>query len=179
MVTIVMLLALTLTPREAIVMRHLMTTRSFEYPHTGEAGIHSKGYLALRVLARSKDADAAFKELVAHAAPAGQLYGLIGVSRTDPAFFRAQLERFRKLHESTGVVNGCEVTNEQVANIVAQPRAVQLPAGTTLNAWLTAHPDEPSFIDIAGGGLTSLFLDPEEPQAAEQRALRDEKATFP
>src|SRR5438046_1771652 len=86
MLVLAMLLALALAPRETAAMHHLMTTRTFEYPRIGEAGIRSEGYLALRVLARSKNADAAFKELVAHAASAGQLYGLMGVSRTDPVF---------------------------------------------------------------------------------------------
>jgi hypothetical protein len=179
MTVIAVLLALTLTPRETTVMRHLMTTRTFEYPHVGITGTRSEGYLALRVLARSKNADAAFKELVAHAAPAGQLYGLMGVSRTDPAFFRAQLERYRKLSSVTSVANGCEIMSEQLASIAYYESALQLPPGMTLNRWLTENPRKPSRIDIAGGGLTSLFLDAEEPAVAEQDALRDEKAAFP
>lgn len=177
---IALLLALTLTPRETAAMHHLLTTRTFEYPHIGEAGIRSEGYLALRVLARSKNADAAFKELVAHASPAGQLYGLIGVSRTDPAFFRANLERYKKQSAvTTSVLNGCEMMSEQITTIVYDARAMQLPPGMTVNRWLTENPKKPSRIDIAGGGLVSLFLDPEEPAVAEEAALRDEKAKFP
>jgi len=179
MPVLAMLLALTLTPREMAAMQHLMTTRTFEYPHIGEAGIRSEGYLALRVLARSKSADRAFKELVAHAASAGQLYGLMGVSRTDPAFFRAAIERYRKRADSTSVMNGCEIMSEQVSSIVYYDNALQLPPGMTLIRWLTENPRKPSRIDIAGGGLVSLFLDPEQPAIAEQAALRDEKAKYP
>lgn len=179
MIAIVVALAtLVLTPREQVAMHHLMTTRTFEYPHVGE-GMRSNSYLALRVLARSKSADEAFKTLVAHAAPAGQLYGLMGVSRTDPEFFRAALAGYRKRSDSMSVANGCDITSEQLASIVYDPRALQLPSGTTLARWLTENPNKPSFIDIAGGGLTSLFLDPEEPAIAEQGALAEEKAKFP
>ncbi len=158
-----LLLALTFTPAEQVAMHHLMTTRTFEYPHVGYAGIESDGYLSLRVLARSKSADAAFKELVAHAAPAGQLYGLMGVSRTDPAFFRAVLEHYKNLDQATSVANGCEIMSEQLSTIVYDPRAVRLPPGTTLPDWLAANPKQPAFVDIAGGGLTSLFLDSPKP----------------
>jgi hypothetical protein len=117
--------------------------------------------------------------LVAHAAPAGQLYGLIGVSRTDPAFFRAAIERYRKRTDSTSVFNGCLIMSEQISSIVYYENALQLPPDMTLTRWLTENPRKPSRIDIAGGGLVSLFLDPEEPAIGEQAALRDEKAKFP
>ncbi|HJW94449.1 MAG TPA: hypothetical protein VJ901_12600 [Thermoanaerobaculia bacterium] len=163
MTVIALLLALTLTPHEQAAMHQLMTTRTFEYPHIGAAGTASNGFLALRVLAKSKNADAAFKELVAHAALAGQLYGLMGVSRTDPAFFRTVIEHYKELNEPVSVENGCMIMSEQVAIIVHDHRAVRLPAGTTLTQWLAANPKTPAFVDIAGGGLTSLFLDAPEP----------------
>lgn len=50
---------------------------------------------AIRVLAKSRQADEVFKELVATATPAGQLYGLIGLYYTDRGAFTREAERLR------------------------------------------------------------------------------------
>ena len=171
---IVMFLALPFTPRQQEALHYLMTAKSFESRHIGEGGTRSGGYLAMRMIARSAGADAAFKDLVAHGTIAGQLYGLIGVRRTDPAFFRANIERYKRRNDSVSTIEGCIISDNPVANVVYDPRAVRLSPGMTLDEWSRRRGNPTLFVDIAGGGYSSVYLDGEPTPAAERDAQADE-----
>jgi hypothetical protein len=171
MLALFLMLSLTLTQRQQEAFDYLMHALRVQEPRVGEGGTRSAGFLAMRVLSKSAIADAAFKELVAHGTPAGQLYGLIGVRRTDPAFFRTSTQRVVR-SGSVDVVAGCLTWSESIARFISDPTAIQLPAGTSLNAWLVAHPKNSQPLDIAGGGYSSLFLDTERD---DKTALRDEE----
>jgi len=146
-------LAMSLTPRQREAFHYLMTAEYLAGPHVGIGGTHSGGYLAMRVLSRSSDADAAFKSLVLHGTVAGQLYGLIGVRRTDPLFFRANAWRCAKRTGEIDFIQGCVMDHEPIAKIVSDPNA----------------------IDIAGGAYSRMYLDRQPFPAAEEDARLDEK----
>lgn len=169
--------AVQLTPRQNEALAYLMTTQLFEMPHIGFGGAHSGGYLAMRILQRAADRDTAFKELVRHGSAAGQLYGLIGVWRTDPLFFSANRSRCERRAESIGFLNGCMLEQAPIETIVADPHAVHLQSGMTLARWVSSRPPSGRELplDVAGGGYSSLFLDPEPQGDAEADARLDEK----
>jgi len=165
--------SLSLSPRQEEAFHYLMTTERFEMPHLGIAGVHSGGFLAMRLLSRAPDADLAFKELVMRGTPAGQLYGLTGVRRTDPYFFRTNRWRCARRTDSLPFSDGCVTSDQPIGTIVSDPEAVRLPNGVSLNTWFRTNHDAKS-IDISGGGFSSLFLDPEPGLLAEKDALLDE-----
>jgi len=136
-----------LTPRQAEALHYLMTAKRFEMPHIGFGAIHSGGFLAMRLIARSPHADLAFKELVSRGTLAGQLYGLIGVQRTDPAFFRANQGRYARRTDSIEIASGDASDHDVVGKLVP---------------------------GIASGEAGHLFLDPEESPELERGALDDE-----
>jgi hypothetical protein len=174
---IAIFLALSFTPRQQEALHYLMTATSFESRYITEGGTRSGGYLAMRVIAHSDGADAAFKELVAHGTIAGQLYGLIGVRRTDPAFFRANIERYKNSRERVRTFEGCIIGDERVAKVVHDPKAIRLPPGTTFEAWARKHRgDETVFLDIAGGSYSCVYLDGEPTPAAERDAKAEENS---
>lgn len=167
---VLMFLAVSLTPRQQEALHYLMTAGELESTSIGDAGSRSGGYVAMQILQRSGNADAAFKELIAHGTIAGQLYGLIGVRRTDPAFFRANIGRYAKRTDSVRTVNGCLIGSDKIATIVSAPNAIQLPQGTTLQAWFRDHPGQSSLMDIEGGSYSSMYLDTESTPEAERDA---------
>jgi|GEM_PF-1614940 len=170
-------LAMSLTPRQREAFHYLMTAPYLAGSHVGIGGTHSGGYLAMRVLSRSTDADAAFKSLVLHGTVAGQLYGLIGVRRTDPLFFRANAWRCARRRDDIDFIQGCVMKAEPIATIVSDPRAVQLPRGMSAEEWFRTRwkRDQPLYFDIAGGGYSSMYLDREPWPKAETDAQLDEK----
>jgi hypothetical protein len=170
-------LAMSLTPRQREAFHYLMTAGYLQGTHIGIGGSRSGGYLAMRVLSRSSDADAAFKSLVLHGTVAGQLYGLAGVRRTDPLFFRANAWRCARRRDTIDFIQGCVMQAEPIATIVSDPRAVQLPRGMSAEEWFRTHwkRGQPLYFDIAGGGYSSMFLDREPWPKAETDAQLDEK----
>jgi hypothetical protein len=164
---------LLLSPRQDEAFHYLMSTERFEMPHLGIIGVHSGGFLAMRILSRAPEADLGFKELVTRGTPAGQLYGLIGVRRTDPYFFRMNSWRCARRTDSLRVADGCVTSDKPIGPIVSDPEALHLPNGVSLSTWFRTHRDVKS-IDISGGGFSSLFLDPEPGLLAEKDALLDE-----
>jgi len=170
-------LAMSLMPRQREALHYLMTSQYLAGPHIGIGGSRSGGYLAMRVLSRSSDADAAFKSLVLHGTVAGQLYGLIGVRRTDPYFFRANAWRCTSRHDDIDFIQGCVMQAEPIATIVSDPNALQLPRGMSAEEWFRTRwkRGHPVYLDIAGGGYSSMYLDREPWPKAETDARLDEK----
>ena len=127
----------------------------------------------MRLLSRAPDADLAFKELVMRGTAAGQLYGLTGVRRTDPYFFRTNRWRCARRTDSLPFSDGCVTSDEPIGTIVTDPEGLRLPNGVSLRTWSRNHHDMKS-LDISGGGFSSLFLDAEPAPLAEKDALLDE-----
>ena len=153
---------LALSPRQAAALRYLMHAEELQWPHIGFLAVDSKGYLAMRELWRSPHADAAFKELVLRGSTAGQLYGLIGVRRTDPLFYNRNSWRCSTRRGDIGVSGGCVLNHEPIASIVSAPDGVRLPRGMTLDQWFRSKrkPGATLVVDIEGGGYSSVYFDP-------------------
>jgi hypothetical protein len=153
---------MSLAPRQREALKYLMSAKELEGPAIGVGGEVSSGYVAMQTLWHSTSADAAFKQLVLRGTNAGPVYGLIGVRRTDPVFFEANRWRFETSNETVGYAFGCVTTHKPVARVISDPKALQLPAGMTMDTWLRTRYDHKSefIVDIAGGGYTSMYLDP-------------------
>lgn len=110
--------AVRLRAREFEAFVFLRQTNTFEMPHVGYGDVRSRGYLAMRILGRSPYADAAFKKLLDSSSPVGQLYGLIGVWRTDPVYFQSAMTRYTGSKESVIVFAGCIIDSDFVGDLV-------------------------------------------------------------
>ena len=157
------------TAREREAFEFLRTTTTFESPHIGIAGVHSRGYLALRIVNRSADADALFKRLVAEGSAARQMYGLVGVYRTDRAHFRSVAPRFASRSDTVSTMIGCIMSRERVAEIVTVDHALVVRDGETLADAAKRQPRATT--DIAHGGYTAWYLGRD---SDEQRVMREE-----
>ena len=144
------------TAREREAFEFLRTTTTFESPNIGEAGDLLRGYLALRIVNRSADADALFKRLIDEASAAGQMYGLVGVYRTDRAYFRSVLPRFASRSDMVSTMVGCIMISERVAEIVTVGHALVVRDGETLADAVKRQPHATT--DIAHGGYTAWYL---------------------
>lgn len=160
---------LRLTLREHDAFEYLRTADDLEMPAVGIGGSPSYGFIAMRIVARSKQPDAAFKELLRTGSTAGQLYALIGLRRTDRFFFESVFRAYANRTDDIGVFSGCVPRVEPIGPIVRAVNALQLPEGMTLAQWATRHPRGPwPSLDIAGGAYTSMFID-RDPRAEDVR----------
>lgn len=155
-----------LTPREREAFRYLQRADKLEHPRVGIAGAPSHGFVAMIILNRSRDADAAFKKLVRSGTMAGKLYGLIGVYRTDRRFFDSHVKSFAASSEEIGLFSGCVIGSERVSSIVDYP-----------NAERTGHADAvpTRYVDIAHGGYSAMFFDAETTDPETAKAIRTYK----
>jgi hypothetical protein len=131
-----------LTPREQEAFRYLQRADILQLPYVNIGGARPGGFAAMTILKRSRDADAAFKELVRSGTTAGKLYGLIGVYRTDRDFFESHVRPLATSSEVVGVLVGCVVEPERVSSIVdyTGPRGL-------------------GYVDIVDGRYSAMFFD--------------------
>jgi hypothetical protein len=117
-----------LTSREREAFEHLRKIEQVQMPYVGFASAYSGGYLAMRILGRSRSADTAFKALIEKGTLAGQLYGLAGVQRTDPAYYRRVAPKYTSMTEPVLVFAGCVIAPEPVRSIAGQLDIFTAPA---------------------------------------------------
>jgi hypothetical protein len=158
------------TAREREAFEYLRTALSFDSPHVGIAGVHPHGYLALRIVNRSADADALFKRLIEEGSPAGQLYGLLGVYRTDRAYFRSVAPKFAPRTDEVSTTVGCIMSRQPVAEIVSVQHALVVLPNETLAEAVKRQPNGKE-TDISHGGYTAWYLGPD---SNESEAMREE-----
>ncbi|MBC7798967.1 MAG: hypothetical protein H7Z37_19015 [Pyrinomonadaceae bacterium] len=96
----------------------LLTATEFQESAVGYAGSPSDGFLAFYEISKEKSADAAFKSLLEKSETAGQLYALIGLYKTDNAFFRQAVENYRGSKKTIQVFSGCTKIPFEVGEIV-------------------------------------------------------------
>ncbi len=126
-----------------------------EHPLVGFAAVYSRGYIAMRLLHRSLDADAAYKELIRTGTPAGRIYGLIGVHRTDPLYFERAV--LGAPSGSIGVFSGCVIGGEAARDLIDHPEAVEFRNDETVEqAWTRQR--EKWHIDIRHGGYATMYF---------------------
>ncbi len=143
--------------------RVLVRANHFAGPAVGIAGVTPDEITAFRQLARHPRATSIFKHLLLRASLAGKLYALAGLRRTRPTFFPIAAAPFRAWPGSVDTFFGCIIQAEPVTKIVSDPdNAVRLKRNETLETWWQQHPSERAgrTCDIAGGGYSSMFLDP-------------------
>lgn len=159
-----------LTSRQREAFEYLRTAERLEMPTVGFLVARSRGYLAMRILRRSVNADAAFKELLQSGTPAGQLYGLCGLYHSDPIRFSSALPRYRA---DTGTVEmfwGCIIDTHKVSEIACSENGLRVPRGGAVEKIWEAQRDRDP--DICGGALPAIFG---ERDYNEADALRDEQ----
>jgi hypothetical protein len=161
------------TAREQEAFDFLRTTVRFESPHIGFGGVYSRGYLALRIVSRSRDADALFKRLIREGTAAGQIYGLIGVYRTDPSYFRSVASTFASKRTYVPTMVGCIMGSERMGELVAADYALTVANGETLAQAFKRQPHANT--DIAHGGYTAWYLsrDSDEREIVQAEAKAD------
>jgi hypothetical protein len=148
------------TARQKEALAYLIRTETFEMPLVGFGAVPSTGALAMRIVARSPAADAAFEELLRKGRLAGQLYALCGLRRTDPHLFRRAIERYVHSAAEVPYFSGCVLGGEQVGEIARAPGAIQLGSHESYQEWIARRdPTKNVIIDISGGGYTLMFLD--------------------
>lgn len=130
--------ALPLRAREAEAFDYLKNADMLEMPLVGFGGLRSRGYLAMRILGRSPNADAAFKELIRSGTRPGQLYGLIGVRRSDPVYFELAALRYSASLEPVAVFSGCIIGGETIGELVRN----NIANGAYSRVFLDREPDE-------------------------------------
>lgn len=169
---------LALRPREREAFEYLRRVETVQMPIVGFDTHYSPGFLAMRILGRSPGADGAYKELIRSGTPAAQLYGLIGVRRTDPLYFRIVAPRYASSLSTIEVFSGCVISNEPVASFVRDDAAIRLAQGETLEKWFKRRRKLRSRItlDITGGAYSSMFIDrlpslPEDEIAAAEHRI--------
>lgn len=168
---------LRLTPHEREALEYLRTIDRLEMTHVGFLVVPSHAFIAMRMIGRSTDADAAFKELLRTGTRSGQVYGLIGVRRTDPAYFRMVYRAYADSDEEIMVFGGCIMSDQQLAPIVRTKGAMQLAPGQRLDMFSPMPKGTPVLpVDIAGGAYSSIFLD-RGPERVEKE-LRDAEVTY-
>lgn len=106
-----------LRAREVEAFEYLRNAEQVEAPVVGFAAQFSGGYLAMRILHRSPHADAAFKALIRSGTPAGRIYGLMGVRKTDRLYFEVVSRAYGR--GSVETFSGCLMGDQPVAELLA------------------------------------------------------------
>jgi hypothetical protein len=114
-----------------------------------------------RTLLKEPSADAAFKSLLDHATPAGQLYALCGVYYSDHPFFLAVLRKHTERTDYVSTQFGCVRGRMRVSDIVKlddAPDVVRLTSQESIFEWMNRNRKLSRFrFDIFGGGYPSVF----------------------
>jgi hypothetical protein len=134
----------------------------FAGPAVGIGGVEPPESKALRALASRPAGGRAFKYLLLTGTPAGKLYALVGLRRTNPVFFRIAVQPFRIWPGDVETLFGCLGQTVAVRELVESRgvKPVRLAPGETLNQWWKRRkPGVEVNIDIIGGGYTSMFVD--------------------
>ena len=125
----------------------LLTADRFSDSAVGIAGITPDTVLAFRTLMKESAADKAFKQLLAEATIAGQLYALSGIYFTNPTFFAQAVEPYRHDKRTVHPQFGCIVSSQTVQELVesTDPSVVRLNRrGQTTRERVMANPDKTS-----------------------------------
>jgi hypothetical protein len=120
----VILLSLHGAPAEAAdnsnVEAGLRETDSFALGGVGVAGTMSEGERALREILKNADATARLEKLLPGAAPAGQLYALLGLRSRDRTAYQQALEKLRATDAKVQTARGCILQEESFRDLVRQ-----------------------------------------------------------
>ena len=95
----------------------LKSVARFATDSVGRGSGTSEGELALRVLLKQKQAEDVLQSLLKEAAPAGQMYALVGLRSVSQAAFEKAVKPFLPDKTKAGTMSGCIVRHETVAKV--------------------------------------------------------------
>lgn len=129
--------SLVLPPTERAHYETLCNTESFSGRAIGIAAVEPPESRAFMALAAHPRGGSAFKYLLLRGTMAGRIYALVGLRRTNPAFFSVAVQPFRLWPGNVATTFGCVVSSSPVKTVVDS--------------------DEP--LDVIDGGYTTLFFE--------------------
>ena len=108
------------TSSENSAVRDLATAKSLAFGGVGVAGLMSKGERNLRAVLERPDAPQQLQAALAHAAPAGTLYILVGLRRCDRPAYQKTLDWLGRSNDEVEVVRGWMVRQEPFQQILSE-----------------------------------------------------------
>ena len=134
----------------------------FSSTSVGVAGTTPESVSAFRTLLAGPHASTCFKTLLEEATTAGQLYALCGLWFTDPAAFKAGIEKHRRSDAQVETLEGCIASRQPVREVIESKAtgAVRLRDNQqTIRQWTEEHRPKTLHYDILGGAWPSMFRD--------------------
>src|SRR2546430_14776989 len=102
-------ISLAATPENSAA-RDLAAARSFAFGGVGVAGLMSEGERNLRAVLERPDASQQLQAALAHATPAGTLYILGGLRRSDRAAYQKGFDSLSRPNDDVEAVRGCMIS---------------------------------------------------------------------
>ena len=113
-------LAQDLETRRDSALALLLATDEFSSPFVDAAGVPSYQAMAFGILFHSEERELLFRQLIAEAKPAGQLYGLTGLRLVSRRDYRAVASPFLEDSRDVQTHRGCRVAIEPVAGVAKE-----------------------------------------------------------
>lgn len=147
-------------PGISLAFELLLKSNSFSYAGTGFHGGRSAEIDGFAKVAGDPDADSLFKDLFERGRPAGQLFALCGLYRTDRPTFDRLVRSMEGSKKTVEVSVGCSTDDDMPVGLLIlnpDPRTVQLRSGTTIEASLAENPER-RYLDFRGGGIPAAMF---------------------
>jgi hypothetical protein len=125
---------LLLSPGDRADYERLVNAKYFAGPAVGFLAVEPPEARALVSLAAHPGGGTAFKYLLVRGSPAGKIYGLVGLRRTNPAFFRVAVQVFRFWPGEVDTFFGCVIQTEPIRTVVATDQAGRRSVAARRNA---------------------------------------------
>ena len=108
------------TSSENSAVRDLAAAKSLAFGGVGVAGLMSEGERNLRAVLAQPDASQQLQAALAHATPAGKLYILVGLRRSDRAAYQKVFDSMNRSNDDVEVVRGCMISKEPFRQVLSQ-----------------------------------------------------------
>ena len=154
-----------LSPEDRANYERLLHAQYFASRAVGYAAVEPPEATAFVALASHPGGGTAFKYALLRGTAAARVYALVGLRRTNPAFFWTAVQPFRILPGEVDTFFGCIISSEAVRTVVATDKEnpVRLRNGETLQHWWRSRrPGTPANLDVIGGGYTGMFFEWDE-----------------
>jgi hypothetical protein len=100
--------------------RDLAAAKSFAFGGVGVAGLMSEGERNLRNVLDRPDASQQLQAALARATPAGKLYILVGLRRSDRAAYQKALDSLARPNDDVEVARGCMISREPFPKLLSE-----------------------------------------------------------
>src|SRR5438094_7195229 len=112
-------ISLAATPENSAA-RDLAAARSLAFGGVGVAGLMSEGERKLRAVLERPDASQQLQAALAHATPAGTLYILVGLRRSDRAAYQKVFDSLSRPNDDVEAVRGCMISKQPFRQVLSQ-----------------------------------------------------------